>query len=372
MIKLKNRLIIALFLFLLIIISGCKGKKDVQKAIDEVRTGTEGLKLSFLPNAPPEKIHVGQEEKNEFDVELELKNKGAYPQPNEGVGGVGLVGKVYLSGYDPKIIRFESKDGKSGDLSAMALEGRSTLNPNGGQDILSFKGIVDANNLNVERYEPTLLATACYNYFTVAGPPVCIDPNPYSTIKEKKVCEIKPITLSSQGAPIAVTKIDEEAFATKTTFRITIKNVGNGDVIKYQRTDKCDPSTDVKLVREDIDKVYVQNIRIANRDLRCGPFAESTLAGAFKGTAGFIRLINGEGAIICDLPKEDYKESNTAYTTPLNIVLAYAYRNTVERKMQIRKEIGELGGGFDNDFPSSSSSSISSQPSNPPNEIIIV
>ncbi len=335
----KKRLIFALFLILIILISGCKGKNGA-KPQEEVRTGTEGIAISFLPNAPPEKIHVEQGSDNTFEVVLVLRNKGAYPQPGES-SGIGPAGRVFLSGYDPLIIDFKSKDGKSADLSTKTLEGKSTINPNGGQDILTFTGEVKAENLNVEKYEPTLLATACYHYETVAGSPVCIDPNPYSTV-EKKICEVHDIALASQGAPIAVTKIDEEAFATKTQFKITIKNVGGGDVIKETSFNKCGSSGE-KVEREDIDKLKIEEVKISDKYLQCGPYSE----GEVRGGAGLVRLINGEGYITCELPKSAYsayETGTTAFTTPLMIKLSYVYRNTAERKLQIKKEISGIEG----------------------------
>ncbi len=341
MMKSKKRLLFTLFLILLILISSCNRQKATAKALEEIRTGTEGIVVNFLPNAPPEKIHVEQGTDNSFDVVMELRNKGAFPQPDEVSEVQNNFGKVYLSGYDTKIITFESKDSKSNELSTSTLDGKSTINPNGGQDIMSLTGKIDANSLNVEKYETTLLATACYLYGTTIGPTVCIDPNPYSTINEKKVCNVQGVTLSNQGAPIAITKIDEEAFATKTQFKITIKNVGNGNVIGIFAFDKCDPSSNNKIEREDIDKVFVDEVSIGKNTLECSPF---TYEGT-KGTTGYIRLINNEGYLICELPKSEYGQTNTAYTTPLKIKLSYAYRNTAERKLQIIKETTSLSGG---------------------------
>lgn len=346
--KLKKSIIFILFIALLILISGCKGKKSTEKSLEEIRTGTEGIAMSFLPNAPPDKIHVEQgapPEANIFEVVLELKNKGAYPQPDEGARGLGPgFGKIFLSGYDTNIITLESKDGKSGDLGTKTLEGKSTINPNGGQDILSFTGKIIPENLNVEKYEPTLLATACYYYLTIAGPSVCIDPNPYSTIKEKKVCGVQDISLSNQGAPVAVTKIDEEAFATKTQFKITIKNVGNGDVLKADAANnKCDPFGAQKIQRDDIDKVNLMWVKVSDKALMCGPFAETNI----KSTGGLIRLINGEGFVICEMPNSEYSNKISAYTTPLLIQLSYGYRNSIEKKIQIKKEVSGLSGGID-------------------------
>lgn len=335
-----NKAVVFLLLFLLILISGCsKGKKTTTKDLGEVRAGTEGIVVNFLPNAPPSIIHVEQSADNGFDVVLEVRNKGAYPQADEVSEVQNNFGKVYLSGYDTKIITFESKDSNSNDLNAIALEGKSTINPNGGQDIMSLAGRIDANSLNVEKYETTLLATACYRYGTILGYAVCIDPNPYSTVNEKKVCHVQDISLSNQGAPIAVTKIDEEAFATKTQFKIAIKNVGSGNVIGIFAFNKCDPFGNME--REDIDKVFVDEVSIGSYALECSPF----VYGGVKGTTGYIRLINNEGYLICELPKSEYGQTSTAYTTPLKIRLSYAYRNSVERKLQIIKESNGLSGG---------------------------
>ena len=337
MINLKKRLIFVFFIILLILISSCKGKKDVQKSLEEIRTGTEGIVMSFLPNAPPDKIHV-EGDQNTFEVVLEVRNKGAYPQPND-ITSEGIFGRVFLSGYDKDIITLKSK-GTELFIRRDTLEGKSTINPNGGLDILTYEATVDTNKLNVEKYEPILLTTACYNYETVAGPSVCIDPNPYSTIKGKKVCEVQPVTLSNQGAPIAITRIDEEALALRTQFKITIKNVGGGDVLRKDKRNVC---IGEGITREDTDKVMVDWVKISDKSLICGPFIE----GQTKAEQGLTRLVNGEGFLICDLPKEQYKLSDTAFTTPLTIKLSYVYRNTAEKKIMIKKETsGVIGGEY--------------------------
>ena len=282
-----NSIVLALFIAL-IVISGCSGKKDVKKSLEEIRTGTDAINAYFLANNPPIDIHVektGDDTINTFPIVLQVFNKGAYPQPEDGSM---KFGKVYLSGYDTNIIEIKPKESSAsayyGDLTKMAVEGKSTINPNGGQDILSFIGTVKSANLNVERYEPTLRATACYYYETVAGPSVCIDPNPYSTTGERKVCEVHDTSLSSQGAPVAVVSIEEQAFARKTQFKITIRNLGKGDVLKIDSNDdtksleKCNPIGTEKLDREDIDKVRLDSVMLANTRWTAGRSQESLQA----------------------------------------------------------------------------------------------
>src|SRR3989344_2633267 len=122
--KLKKRLVFVLFIALLLLISGCKGKKSTEKSLEEIRTGTEGIIMNFLTNAPPATIHVEQgadERSNTFEVVLEVRNKGAFPQP-EDRGVTAPPGRIYLSGYDPNIISL--KDPKtSADMNSQELNG---------------------------------------------------------------------------------------------------------------------------------------------------------------------------------------------------------------------------------------------------------
>lgn len=359
--NLKKKYVLALLL-ILVVISSCSltGKKGTstsssksKKAVEDIRVGTQGIVISFLPNNPPERIVVEENAlDNSIKVVLQVNNKGAYPQPDEKnptLGAAPYPAKIYLSGYDQNIITFSQREV---DLSKKALEGKSTINPNGGIDFVDFKGTIHADVLNVEKYEPTLLATACYYYNTIASPQVCIDTDPYSEVSTKKVCQVSDISLSNQGAPVAVTKVAEEALATKTQFRITVKNAGGGDVIKITSQQKCDPLGTDKLQREDIDKIYVVGVFLGNKQLNCGPFAEEQI----KAGSGFIRLINGEGNIICEFLRQDYPQgANTAYTTPLKIHLGYSYRTTVERKVLIKKETSTPIGGSSSSGASGSS-----------------
>ena len=317
---------------ILVFISGCKSAGKTSKTIEDVRVGTDGLFLSFLVNNPPPRIHVESVENPEtstFPVSIEIRNAGAYPQPNEGKAPT--IGELYLSGFDPQIIEFD-KAGKT-TISNLNLEGKSTINPVGGLDYVSFTGTVKVGNLKTEKYDPIILATACYRYLTHAGPQVCIDPNPYSTVKEARVCEVHDIALSGQGAPVAVTSIVEEALAGRTRFKITVKNVGGGDVLALGAFEKCGPYGD-KLKREDIDRVWFDEVMIGSKQLLCGPFTDSNT----KSTYGFVRLINGEGSVICEFPKNDYGQSRTSFETPLKIRLNYVYRTTTQKKIEIRKE----------------------------------
>ena len=121
-----NTVVLVSFLVLLIMISSCANNaKQNKDALEQVRTGTEGISALFLASNPPSEVHVEDGADNSFPIVLQVFNRGAYPQPEE--GSAPKYGKVYLGGYDTNIIEVKPKEPTDstnyGDLSKMALEG---------------------------------------------------------------------------------------------------------------------------------------------------------------------------------------------------------------------------------------------------------
>ena len=341
--KIKTMFRTALVFLLVIFLFGC-AKKDKDET-DFVR-GPDGLVMSFIENAPQDKYVISDVDES-ISIAIDVWNKGAHPRKYDAEGDketadFKALGRISISGYDKGIISME-KDYIKFEESDVYLPPASPLNPRGGLYTAEFKGSIKANKIIVDKYEPTILATACYPYSTIATPTVCIDPQPFET-RQEKVCTIGSQTLKPQGAPIAVTKIDQEASKGKIRFKITIENIGNGDVIWESDAgefgslmDKCSPAGDITsgagiLDRKDFDKVRLDEVKIGDVDLlkeeKCTPFAE--------GTDNIIRLFDGSGFVVCTLDGLD-KGPESAYTTPIAIKLIYAYRSTISKPISIRK-----------------------------------
>ncbi|MBI2208670.1 hypothetical protein HYU50_04190 [Candidatus Woesearchaeota archaeon] len=308
-------------LLLLILVSGCQIKAGKQSSKDTSK-GTDGITINFLPNNPQDKYIVSTEEEEPIYIILELRNKGSYPREND-INELSR-GQVHISGFDDNIIHMEENSKR---LDRQFLEGRSSINPEGGFDMMEFKGSIYTSGIVIEKYEPTILATLCYPYATKASPSVCIDPFPFDE-KQKKVCRIGSQTLTSQGAPVAITSIDEEASSTKIQFKINLKNAGGGDIIKLDSLDRCNPTGGQALDRNDFDRIELVRAEAGLATLRCGPFAEGN---------GIIRLNNGQGFVICSLDKDSYQDTKSAYTTPLNLEFRYGYRTTASKPIKISK-----------------------------------
>jgi len=319
MVKIKIKFEILFLVILLTIISGC-GKLGGQGSSKSSGTGTDGITINFLENNPQDRFIVGDEEEP-ISIILELRNKGSYPKDND-INELNR-GQVYISGFDTDIISMETASKR---LNRDFLPGISDINPEGSFDTAEFKGSIFADNIVVDKYEPTILATICYPYITKASPNVCIDPFPFDE-KQKKVCNIGSQTLSSQGAPIAVTKIEQEASSNKIRFKISLKNVGGGDIIKINALEKCNPSQTERLERNDFDRVELRRATVGFTELRCAPFDEGNQ----------IRFVNGEGSIICTIDSDSYDDVNSAYTTLLNMEIRYGYRTTISKSIKISK-----------------------------------
>lgn len=303
------------------ILASCSQQAGTIAAIE----GTEGLLFNFMPNSPPARITVGSAG-DTFSIAVQARNGGAFSKDRS------VEGKLFLGGYDRNIVEIADS---SQVIETKFLEKRDAVNPKGGLDLFEFEGKINAQNLLAESYNFNLLATACYNYETKAGPSVCIDPRPYETGVEK-ACAVGPISLSSQGAPIAITKIEEEVLAEEIQFRITIENVGGGRAINKGSADDCNPFDNKVDLRQNIDFVYLEvgypKLGSDATWLECRP----------KNDDNSIRLIEGEGFIICKWKKPEAMKENDyglkqGYTTPLIINLNYLYMSSIQQPVQVIK-----------------------------------
>ncbi len=169
------------------------------------------------------------------------------------------------------------------------------------------------------------LVTNCYVYSTYAAPMVCIDPDPYGL--GTKVCYPKKITFNGgNGAPVAVTTIEQENTKFKSYFTINIKNIGQGNIFDMGYIERCSPYYPGRVSTQQLNKVYLIDVRIGDQSLSCTP-------DRFDG----IRLVNNLGTVNCQYEFE--YNSKSAYTTPLIIELAYGYAESMERRTMIKRAI---------------------------------
>tara|TARA_B100000315_G_scaffold20369_1_gene17990 strand:- start:2181 stop:3035 length:855 start_codon:yes stop_codon:yes gene_type:complete len=280
--------------------------------------------MRLIDNAPPAR----QYDEEPLNVLVEVHNAGA----TDIVDGSG---KLYLSGFDPSLITGISTAGKRiGDL-----EGKDFDFLDGGFDFFNFQGNVrDLRQRNIERYEPTLLVTSCYEYETIANPEVCIDGDPYTINYQQKVCSgTSPLGnfRSDQGAPVAVTKVRVEPAPRKTRFEINVENIGKGLAFQPDLSflEKCNPYDDDGLDFDDINLVRVEEVKVGNVDIKstCKPLENGLLRIKSDRTSKTGAAVRGSGIMRCELTNIN----EPAFSSPLRIKLTYGYRDSIQKKVEL-------------------------------------
>ena len=295
------RTIALAFIALLLISCGQIGSRQQTGVQQEFRTGTQGLLLQFLPGTPPPRTYEG----DPLIATVEVTNKGAFDLSD---------GRLYLSGYDPTFLHFNTN---AHTLSE--LEGKSLFNPDGlFSQSFDFEDQAVSMPDNSNKFSQTLKVTACYPYRTQATASICVDSDPYAARLTQKVCTIHPVAMGGgQGAPVAVTRVEQEATRDRMQFKIYVQNAGGGDVISPDAGFlNCHEGLD----RRDIDKVQVTSVEFSGNEIRhtCEPNP--------------IRLVNGQGYTFC---RFDGRISDEAFATALNIALDYAYRQSITTNIDV-------------------------------------
>jgi len=326
--KKKNLVLIILFLSLLVI-SACSGANfgnigRGRQGVDSIasnpnyRTGSEGLTVQFAPGSADRAF----ERDNDVTFVLEVRNRGAFPQQDDFQN---LNPKLWIYGYDPLIL-FIDPDEFS--LDEETLEGKNPFNSEGGFETVILRASISDLPSGTPVYRPTIIAAVTYEYETVASGEVCVDPFPFSTTIRDKICNVaqfRNVNIgSSQGAPVAISRVEEEVTSNALLFRIFIKNVGNGLIIPIN-----DVNRHPRLGYEynSLNEVRVAEISVGNlRVDSCRPYQGER-----------IKLINNEGVMFCKFSTSGIDD---IYTTPINIRLEYGYVTSVQKQIQIFEDIG--------------------------------
>jgi len=304
----RKTLITTILMFILLIgITSCSGIiKPSQKANlgETFRVGTQGIMLQFVQGSPPPDVYEG----DRMDAVVEYTNKGAWDAQG---------GYIYLSGYDDHYLHFIPNM-----VAGFNAKGKDEFNPEG--------NIINTAKFSLSRVEmpdqadifpQTLKATACYKYRTIANGKVCIDPDPYGTSYQNKVCVMQNPAFGSQGAPVAVTSAEAQMSQRRVQFKVHVSNVGGGTAIDNARPIiNCHSS----LQRTDIDKVDIR-AKFSDKQMKCEP---ST-----------VRLTGGSGFSICHWEGDVGKE---AYETMLTIELDYGYSSSIAQQVKIHRIPGVM------------------------------
>jgi hypothetical protein len=196
-------------------ILGCGNSNSGSGNVDyNFEQGVADLKISFLKNSPPDKIYAG----SNFKIIAELDNQAAYDLKNIGVKIIGL-DSTYFGIYP-------------GEENVNLLLGRSLTNPAGEKTFLEFEGTAGKPLQNAEKYLGQFSLNVNYDSSIEFADTICINPNLYEVYDSGCKVEDKK-SYSGQGAPLAVTKLEEiisPGSSSEVEFRFILKNKGKGKV----------------------------------------------------------------------------------------------------------------------------------------------
>jgi hypothetical protein len=313
-----------------IILAACSQQQAGQStAFTPTQLGTQGIVMQFSQNAPPtQAVYCDAPDALQFIVET--RNKGAYNidfnAPPQSLHKAFL----HISGYDPNILQVTRPFSTNNNIDYFAgsapdsmaaiknLEGRSQYNPDGGVEYPQWQ----TNTIflrGAEKYNPTIQVTACYQYQTTATPVVCVDPNPRNVVPQKKSCQVQDVSVGGgQGAPVAVTKVEEQVSKSTLQFKVWVSNQGGGDVLT--------PSPDSNSLVMCPDRLRFEDFNRVRAIVDLGGVAATC-------TPDIIRLNNNVGFTICKVPLDT--SITSAFSTTLNVRLFYNYRSSIQKQVTV-------------------------------------
>ena len=181
---------------------------------------------------------------------------------------------------------------------------------------------------SLEEFRQRVMITSCFDYATHASQMVCIDPEPYSNVRKSCI----PTTVSlggGQGAPVAVTTIEQRPGKGRTTFVINIhhnKKSTYDELYDYFSLYKCDPASGAMVKTTDKNVVYVGYVYLSDIDITMSCIPDQT-----------IRLDeSGNGQITCSIVFPPGMASS-AYQAPLEVELWYGYSKTIFKDIIVRR-----------------------------------
>ena len=225
-----------LLIIAVMLVSACRGSGE-GSLDDKLQTGIDGLTLKFLKNGVPEVI-----EGNRLSMALEIRNEG-----------FSYIEDSLLVLYTEKdVLKLEKWDlpGRlrvnSDNSLSFNLRGKTLANRKGEFELPSFTVKAEKINESRNKIESMVGINACYRYYTIFSESLCIDTDPFGRKIASKSCKAKDISSSSQGAPVAITKVEQSIFPAETPdsaiieLNIYIENKGKGILIDPEKyKDAC-------------------------------------------------------------------------------------------------------------------------------------
>ncbi len=299
-------LVLSLFLF------GCNQNNKGASLGTPFIGGTEGIKMHFRENAPPDQIFDSGE--MPFDISVLLKNEGEFTVP---AGEARLT----LQGIDATAFGKSPSDMVVVVKEPLQAKEKSTM----GKEIDSPEVDVSIENLNYKNklagdFSMPIKANLCYLYQTEAVVGLCLSSNPLA--QNTGVCNVQEAkTVYNSGAPVQIENFVEYVRGkNKIGFSFDIVQKGNGEIIKDTEQNCLDASVPEQ------NEMFV-SVDTGLPGLKCRPLKGGT------DSSGYARLSNGKVTVDC----EQSVSQQGSFVKPISIKLKYRYSQTISKEVVIKK-----------------------------------
>lgn len=218
--------------------------------------------------------------------------------------------------------------GTFGWSAPIVMEGDTPESPGGGMEVYEFPSYIYYLPESLEEFRQPIMVTACYSYVTRSTAMVCVDPKPNSN--SKKACIARDVSLSGgQGAPVAITRVEQQASSGKIVFTITVKHNKKNTLDELfditQLFTKCNPHAGNIVKPSDKNVVDILYVELSGEEIT------PQCSGNRR-----IRLDqSGNGQFTCTAYLTS--ASDSAYEAPLFIELGYGYGKNIYKEVTIKK-----------------------------------
>lgn len=304
--------------------------------------GSDGLVMEFIGSSPPDTVY----EQDEFNVLLKVSNKGTFSLNSSHEGYLfeehdssylTLVSLNYESQYDQ--IRSSSDFQELSTLGIIHLEGKSPAYQTGQAEFFDYHYTTQKIIGQRENPSTSLRYRLCYPYQTIYTDEICVDKDIYDIDEAREVCNSQILSLSDQGAPIAVTKVEptmitrnhdlpngDIEYRVIPSFRITVQNKGGGTPVFRNGTSNYLSCVYMGTAADKFNKIKI-NGTIGGRPLICTPEV--------------LRLRDNQASTYCKVEEKDYITSphTSNFYTTLQLTLDYLYVEFLAEDVSIQRII---------------------------------
>lgn len=309
-----KKILLMSLIALLIILSGCKLiKKDATKEpLGAFISGKTGLTASFLKNAPPDQVYDNNQD--EFDIGLLLKNEGEYDiPPNKVIASISGIRAEDFNIPNLNNVLTVGVDGKTI---------RNTVEISGSEEELVFENVKYKHDLKAD-FATEVIVHTCYSYVTHSVASICLKKD----LLEREVidtCEVESsaVNYDVSSAPVQISNIAQVPRGkNQLKFTFDVSNDGSGEVyLNNAFTNTCYGGENSR------DQVKV------NVDSPAGKLAVKckTLSDASEGS---LKLIEGKRTVDCTIDTSSLQD--VSFETPVLIDVSYFYRESVSKKLTV-------------------------------------